>query len=118
MAGPLLEAGWLSPSGHKMRDAAAGSILAAGLFPASADGEQCYGCGLGNFADGTLSCVFCAEFAGPGGSACCRTDLLGIRILFPQTHWRSRYLVFAGGASERDSDSSAAGAAVMGSLEP
>src|SRR5437667_12531989 len=97
MAGPLLEACWLSRGGHKMRDATAGSILAAGLFPAGADGEQCYGCGLGNFADSGLSRLFRTEFAGPSRSACCRTDFLGIGVLRSKTDWRSRYLVFAGG---------------------
>src|SRR6266700_1994953 len=73
---------------------------------------------MGNFADGGLSRVFRTEFAGPSGSACCRTNLLGIGILRSTADWRRRYLVFAGCAGERDGDSSAAGAAVMGALEP
>src|SRR6266550_1720654 len=71
---------------------------------------------MGNVADGGLSRVFRTEFAGPSGSACCRTSLLGIGMLFSQTDWRRRYLVFAGGACERDGYSGAARAVHLGTV--
>src|SRR6266567_1836297 len=73
---------------------------------------------MGNVADGGLSRVFRTEFAGPSGSACCRTNLLGIGMLCAPAHGSVGDLVFARCAGERDSDSSAAGVVVMGALEP